>query len=81
MFSRKDLCLSNDPRRGQIPDAVDRIAGDGVVLAEIVEQGGERRELAADAGGSEFAFFEVLAPGDDGVGGATEQKTGLSAAS
>jgi hypothetical protein len=46
-------------------DAVDRIAGDGVVLAEIIEQGGERRELAADAGVGELAFLEVLAPGDD----------------
>ena len=45
-------------------DAVDRIAGDGVVLAEIIEQGRERRELAADAGRGELAGLEVLAPGD-----------------
>jgi hypothetical protein len=47
-------------------DAVDRIAGDGVVLTEIIEQGGERRELAADAGRGKLAFLEVLAPGNDG---------------
>jgi hypothetical protein len=35
------------------------------VLAQVVEQGGERRELAADAGGSEFSLLQVLAPGDD----------------
>jgi hypothetical protein len=42
-------------------DAVDRITGHGVVLAEIVEQGRERRELAADAGGREAALLEVQA--------------------
>ena len=46
-------------------DAVDRIAGHGIVLTEIVEQGRERRELAADAGGRQRALLEVLAPGDD----------------
>jgi hypothetical protein len=35
------------------------------VLAEIIEQGGEGRELAADAGGGELALLEVLALGDD----------------
>jgi hypothetical protein len=35
------------------------------VLAEIIEQGGEGRELTADTGGSERALLEVLAPGDD----------------
>ena len=46
-------------------DAVDRIAGDRVALAEIIEQGRERRELAADAGRGERTGLEVLAPGDD----------------
>ena len=41
-------------------DAVDRIAGDGGVLAEIVEQGGERREFAADAGGASSRFSRSL---------------------
>jgi len=35
------------------------------VLAEIIEQGGERRELAADAGVGKFTLLQVLAPGDD----------------
>jgi hypothetical protein len=43
---------------GQL-DAVDQIAGHSVGLAAIVEQSGERRELAVAAG------FEVLAPGDN----------------
>jgi hypothetical protein len=55
--------LSNAERRGgafavvgnRPLHAVDRIAGDRVALAEIVEQGRERRELATDAGGCEFA--------------------------
>jgi hypothetical protein len=46
-------------------DAVDRISSGGVVLTEIVEQGAEREELAADAGGGEFALLQVLSPGDD----------------
>src|SRR5216683_1060372 len=36
-------------------DAVDRIAGDRVVLAEIIEQRRQRRELATDAGRRERA--------------------------
>jgi hypothetical protein len=35
------------------------------MLTEIVEQGRERRERAADAGGSDRALLEVLAPADD----------------
>jgi hypothetical protein len=42
-------------------DPINRIAGHGVMLAEVVEQG---RELAANAGGREGALLEVLAPGD-----------------
>jgi hypothetical protein len=45
--------------------AVDGIAGHGVALAEIIEQRGQRRELAPDAGGRQAAGLEVLAPGDD----------------
>jgi hypothetical protein len=45
-------------------DAVDRIVRDGVALAEIIEQGRQRRELAADAGRGELAGLEMLAPGD-----------------
>jgi hypothetical protein len=37
----------------------------GVLLAEIFEQRGERRELAADGGAGEGADLEGLAPGDD----------------
>jgi hypothetical protein len=35
------------------------------MLTEIVEQGRERRELVADAGGSDRALLEVLVPADD----------------
>ena len=59
-------------------DAVDRIAGDGVVLAEIVEQSGERRELAPDAGVSEPAALQVLSPGDD-VGAGDRSQLGDAA--
>ena len=45
--------------------AVDRIAGDGVALAEVIEQRGQGRELAPDAGGRQLAGLQVLAPGDD----------------
>src|SRR6202034_4507580 len=46
-------------------DAVDGVAGDRVALAEIVEQGRQCRELAANAGRCELAGLEVFAPGDD----------------
>jgi len=35
------------------------------VLAEVVEQGGQRLELAADAEVGELTLLQVLAPGDD----------------
>src|SRR5260370_42334647 len=38
---------------------------DTALFAEIIEQGGQRRELAPDAGGPQAAGLEVLAPGDD----------------
>jgi hypothetical protein len=40
------------------------------VLAELVEQGGEGREFAANAGGREPALLEVVTPGDDVGNGA-----------
>ena len=46
-------------------DAVDRIAGDGVAFAEVIEQRGQRRELAPDGGRRQLAALHVLAPGDD----------------
>ena len=46
-------------------DAVDRVAGDGIALAEVIEQRRQRRELAPDRGGLQFAPFQVAAPVDD----------------
>ena len=46
-------------------DAVDGIASNSITLAEIIEQGGERRELAADGGISQAASLKLLAPGND----------------
>jgi hypothetical protein len=39
------------------------------LCSQRIEQGGERREFAADAGGREPAFLEVLTLGDDVVTG------------
>jgi hypothetical protein len=44
--------------------AIDRIAGDGIGLTEVIEQCRQRRELAADGRRRQFAGFEMLAPGD-----------------
>ena len=46
-------------------DAVDRVAGDRVALAEIIEQGRQRREFAPDARRGEYTRLEVFAPGDN----------------
>jgi hypothetical protein len=46
-------------------DAVDRVAGDRVALAQIIEQSRQRREFAPDAGRGECTRLEVLAPGDN----------------
>jgi len=46
-------------------DAIDRITSNSVTLAEIIEQGRKRRELAANGGISQAASLELLAPGDD----------------
>jgi hypothetical protein len=35
------------------------------VLAEIVEQSGKRRELAANTGVSKLTLLQILSPGDD----------------
>ena len=47
-------------------DAFDRVVGDGVLLAEILEQRRQRREAMADRGAARcLAPREVVAPGDD----------------
>ena len=46
-------------------DAFDRIVGDGVFLAEIFEQRGERREPMPDRAAAKPAPHEIVAPGDD----------------
>ena len=46
-------------------DPVDGIAGDGVMLAQVIEQRRECRELAADGGRGQLAGLEMLALGDD----------------
>jgi hypothetical protein len=51
--------------RGRPLYAVYRIAEDGIALAEIIEQRGKCRQLAADTGGSEAPGLHVLAPRDD----------------
>ena len=40
-------------------------AGDGVALQEVVEEAGQRRELAADRGAGQATVFELSAPGED----------------
>ena|SRR6516165_7148607 len=44
---------------------VDRITSYSVMLAEVIEQRGERRQFAADGGIGQLAGLEMLAPGDD----------------
>ena len=46
-------------------DAFDRVMGDGVLLAEIFEQRGQRREPVPDRAAAEPAPHQVVAPGDD----------------
>ncbi|MFN7545819.1 MAG: hypothetical protein ACK5TN_23830 [Acidobacteriota bacterium] len=50
---------------GRSLHAVHGIADHGVALAQVVEERGDGRELAADAGRGELVEFEFLAPGDD----------------
>ena len=49
--------------------AIDGIAGDGVALAEVIEQRRQRRQLAPDGGGRQRLRqkprLQILAPGDD----------------
>ena len=46
-------------------DAFDRVVGDGVLLAEIFEQRGQRREPVPDRAAAKPAPHQVVAPGDD----------------
>ena len=46
-------------------DAFDRVMGDGVLLAQIFEQRGERREPVPDRAAAEPAPHQLVAPGDD----------------
>ena len=46
-------------------DAFDRIVGDGVLLAQIFEQRGERRQPVPDRAAAEPAPAQLVAPGDD----------------
>ena len=46
-------------------DALDRIVGDGVLLAQIFEQRRERRQPVADRRAAEFAPAQLVAPGDE----------------
>ena len=46
-------------------DALDRVMGDGVLVAEILEQRGERRQPVADGAAAKAAPHKVVAPGDD----------------
>src|SRR5947209_854661 len=45
--------------------SVHRIAADSVAFAEIIEERGQRRELAPNAGRRQTASFHVLAPGNN----------------
>ena len=46
-------------------DTIDRIAGNGIALAKVIEQRRQCRELAPDRGGLQCAPFHVAAPVDD----------------
>ena len=46
-------------------DAFDRVMGDGVFLAQIFEQRGQRGEPVPDGAAAESAAGQVVAPGDD----------------
>ena len=45
--------------------AFDRVVGDGVLLAEIFEQRGERREPVPDGAAAEAALRQLVTPSDD----------------
>jgi hypothetical protein len=58
------LCYKNGPFVSSGLDAFDRVMGDGVLLAEILEQGGQCREAVPNRGAAELACDQVIAPGD-----------------
>lgn len=54
-------------------DAFNRVVGDGVPLAKIFEQRGERRQPVVDRVAAETALRQLVAPGNDvGTGDAAE---------
>ena len=46
-------------------DAFDRVVGDGVLLAQIFEQRGERRQPVPDRRAAKAAPAQLVAPGDE----------------
>jgi len=54
---------------------MDRVDDDGVLLAEVIEEVGERGELPADSRRSHLLFLQRFAPGDD-VGSGHDTKIG-----
>jgi hypothetical protein len=46
-------------------DAFNRVMGDGVFVAEIFEQRGQRRQPVADGAAAKAAARQLVAPGDD----------------
>ena len=46
-------------------DALDRVVGDRVSVAEVFEERGQRRQAVPDGGAAEPTAREVVAPGDD----------------
>ena len=58
-------CLAFVGTFGWPLDTMDRVDGDGVLLAEVVEEVGERGELPANRGRGEGLLFEGFSPGND----------------
>jgi hypothetical protein len=50
--------------RGGAFDAIDRVVGHGVFLAEVLKERGERRELSPDRGPRKHAALQILSPSD-----------------
>src|SRR3954449_11289234 len=61
----KGWCLAFAAFRLRPLDAFDRVMRDGVLLAQIFEQRGNRGETVPDRAAAEPAPHQVLAPGDD----------------
>ena len=58
---------------GRALHAFHRVVQHGVAVAQVIEQGGEGRQLAADGGAGEHLPFQVGAPGQDmGAGNAAK---------